>query len=106
MDLTKVSLENRRYTRPWNYSLHKARTDDLLSQIETLKLLLASSDPEVVLRASQEIRSLHDQITEICKLQALVPPERLPNGEWRRYRKRKPKKQKIESTPENIFRPQ
>lgn len=104
-DLTTVTLTPARNSRQSNYQMHKRRADDLLSQIERLKLLLADTDPDVVLRASQEIRDCHEEINEICKVQASTLPDSI-----RKRRKRIPKserkpKKSIVPEDENIFRP-
>ena len=104
-DLTKATLTPPwRSTRQTNYYLHKRRVADLLQQIEKLKVLLVSADPEVVLRASQEIRDLHEAINNICKLSLETLPESIRARRRKRIPKAERKPKKV--VEENIFRPQ
>lgn len=97
MDLRTVAQIAVKEQRSFNYVLQRARIDDLLGQIEKLKPLLTHDNPEIPLKASQEIRDLHTQISEITKILAIVLPNR---------RCRKPKKRKsVVKREENVFRP-
>ena len=108
MDLRNVNAEAIRRRKSFNYILQNARMDDLLNQIEYLKPLLTNADPEIVLKASQEIRDIHTKISEISQLIASTVPA-FKRRKWipkSQRRKRTRDKIAVQPTNENIFRPQ